>query len=54
MADEPDWEQRYIDLVEAVYDLYFAAYWSPDRDCDAAKLWETLRDAAGIKPGPDF
>lgn len=35
----------------AVYGLYFAARWSPDRFCEADKLWAELRDAAGITPG---
>lgn len=38
-------------LQSAVRKLYMAAYWSPDRDCDAAKLWEDVRDAAGIVHG---
>ena len=35
----------------AVRELYYAAYWSPDRNVDAQKLWENVRDAAGIEPG---
>lgn len=46
-----DWCQKYVDLAEAVRDLYNAAFWTPDRKCDEARLWETVRDAAGIKPG---
>jgi len=39
------------DLAEAVEKLYFAAHWTPDRECDAAALWTAVRDAAGIAPG---
>lgn len=35
----------------AVEALYFAAYWTPDRECEAQALWTELRDAAGIEPG---
>lgn len=38
-------------LRAAVERLYFAAYWSPDRVCDAYTLWADVRAAAGIKPG---
>jgi hypothetical protein len=38
-------------LIEAIEAVYFAAHWSPDRECDATKLWTELRDAAGITPG---
>ena len=38
-------------LLAAVHAIYFAAVWSPDRECDAQKLWTELRDAAGIAPG---
>ena len=48
---EREWQQRYIDLVEAVRDLYNAAYWIPDRACAADRLWFTVRNAAGIEPG---
>lgn len=38
-------------LVEAVRRLYYAAHWSPDRDVDAKKLWQDVRDAAGFESG---
>lgn len=38
-------------LEAAVYELYIAAHWSPDRDCDAEELWEAVRVSACIKPG---
>jgi hypothetical protein len=38
-------------LKKAVEELYFAAYWSPDRECDALGLWTAVRDAAKIAPG---
>lgn len=44
-------EQRYAQLHKAVTKLYFAAHWSPDRECDAEKIWTELRDAAGFAPG---
>jgi hypothetical protein len=46
-----DWFQKYVGLSEAVRDLYFAAHWSADRRCNHVKLWEAVRDAAGIPPG---
>lgn len=38
-------------LREAVDAVYYAAHWTPDRKCDAARLWTKLRDAAGLTPG---
>ena len=38
-------------LRKAVSDVYYAAHWTPDRPCDAGRLWTDLRDAAGLKPG---
>jgi hypothetical protein len=38
-------------LQEAVEKLYYAAYWAPDRYCDARKLWEDVRAAAGFEHG---
>lgn len=38
-------------IEEAVERLYYAAYWSPDRRCDAAELWTAVRDAAGLPAG---
>ncbi len=37
-------------LQGAARDLYFAAYWHPDRPVDEDGLWTSLRDAAGIEP----
>lgn len=45
------YEEKYKLLKSVVRDLYFAAVWSPDRECDAANLWEDVRDAAEIEPG---
>lgn len=42
---------EYEKLKKAVWDLYYAAYWSPDRPCDAKHLWEEVRNAAGLEPG---
>lgn len=43
---------KYEVLRDAVYRLYMAAYWTPDRVVpDGDKLWEAVRDAAGIPPG---
>jgi hypothetical protein len=44
-------EQRFSALVGAVGKLYYAAYWTPDRECEADLLWEKVRDAAGFAPG---
>jgi hypothetical protein len=38
-------------LRKAVSEVYYAAHWTPDRPCDAVKLWTDLRDAAGLTPG---
>ena len=38
-------------LREAVRELYYAAHWSPDRDCDAQRLWARVRNAAGFERG---
>lgn len=35
----------------AVISLYTAAHWTADRDVPAERLWEEVRDAAGILPG---
>lgn len=43
--------KKYETLVAAVKALYFAAYWSADRQVDEWALWTALRDAAGIEPG---
>lgn len=48
---EATMEQRYLQLHKAVTKLYFAAHWSPDRECDAEKIWTDLRNAAGFAPG---
>lgn len=38
-------------LRAAVEELYFAAYWAPDRPVDSDALWTKVRGAAGITPG---
>ncbi|HYE72609.1 MAG TPA: hypothetical protein VEF04_04725 [Blastocatellia bacterium] len=38
-------------LREAVRNVYYAAHWTPDRQCDAVMLWTELRDAAGFEQG---
>jgi hypothetical protein len=45
-------EQRHLDLQDAIEAVYFAAYWHPDRPVENEQaLWTVLRDAAGIEPG---
>lgn len=41
----------YETLRDAVRDLYYSAYWYPDRPCEAERLWTNVRDAAGFVPG---
>ena len=50
LQDMIDSNEAYIDLKQAVADVYFSAHWTPDRDVNE-DLWSRLRDAAGIKPG---
>jgi hypothetical protein len=50
MTDEPDWFQKYVDLAEAVRDLYAVAHRSARMAADEAALWEVARQAAGIAP----
>lgn len=38
-------------LLSAVHKVYYAAVWTPDRDCDAKALWTELRDAGGFPVG---
>ena len=40
-----------ITLREAVTRLYYAARWTADRPVDHKRLWEDVRDAAGLVPG---
>jgi hypothetical protein len=50
----PRWRkalQKYRKLRSAVEDLYYAANWTADRECDADALWTRVRDAAGFTPG---
>lgn len=42
---------RFEKLKAAIEALYYAAYWRPDRDCDAVSLWAAVRDAAELPPG---
>jgi hypothetical protein len=44
-------EEKVLRMQQAIDNLYFAAWWSPDRACDAARLWDELRDAAEIDEG---
>jgi len=44
-------ERKYVNLVEAVRDLYYAAYWSADRYMDEENLWARVRAAAGLEEG---
>lgn len=46
-----DYLTQLITLKSAVRDVYFAGYWHADRPVEEAKLWERLRDAAGINSG---
>jgi hypothetical protein len=48
---EENWKQKYEDLARAVENLYYSAHWRPDREVDSKTLWESVRDAAGLKPG---
>lgn len=49
-----NFEEKYRELSAAVEALYYAAYWRPDRECEAIKLWEGVRDAAGIPAGQSY
>lgn len=51
MAADEAAGRTYEGLREAVLALYNAAYWSADRECEAAALWEAVRERAGIEPG---
>lgn len=51
MEQKLDWVQMYVDLAEAVRDLYFAAHWTADRPVNEEMLWTAIREAAGIEPG---
>jgi len=51
MAADEAAGRTYEGLREAVIELYNAAFWIADRKCDGHRLWETVRDRAGIKPG---
>ena len=43
---------KYELLRDAVFKLYMAAVWFPDRPIVGGdKMWEEVRDAAGIPPG---
>jgi len=44
-------EEKVLRMQQAIDNLYFAAWWSPDRACDAARLWDELREAAEIDEG---
>lgn len=46
-----NWEEKYSSLKGSVEDLYYSAYWEPDRPVDSRSLWEKVRDAAGLVPG---
>lgn len=47
-----DHKLKYERLRDAVFNLYMAAFWTPDRPVpDGDKLWEIVRDEAGIPPG---
>jgi len=45
------WKARFLALETAARELYYAAHWYPDRECDANDLWMNLRDAIGLPPG---
>lgn len=38
-------------LKKAALELYYAGYWSCDRKCNEALLWENLREALGLPSG---
>jgi hypothetical protein len=52
--------RQYLDLLTAVGNVYYSGQWTADRPADEQKLWEELRDAAGLlhglspKPTPLF
>ena len=46
-----DMQVKYDHLCEVAAALYMAGYWTCDRPVDSMKLWQDLRDAAGIPPG---
>lgn len=48
---ESYWDQQFHHLVNAVYALYYSAYWKADRDVNENRLWADVRDAAGFTPG---
>jgi hypothetical protein len=50
-SGEDDALQQFRKLKIAVEELYYAAHWTPDRECDADDLWTRVRDAAGFTPG---
>ena len=41
----------YAKLEEACMNLYYAGYWSCDRECDEVGLWTALKNALGLKDG---
>lgn len=43
-------EEQLENLRQAVYELYFSAWWTGDRPTDDL-IWSKVRDAAGIPPG---
>lgn len=51
MAADEAAGRTYEGIREAVLALYNAAYWQADRECEAAALWEAVRERAGIEPG---
>ena len=51
VVDQPPQPTPQPTLIEAVRDLYYSAHWIPDRDVNAKRLWENVRDAAGFDRG---
>ena len=49
--ERDDLERKCMRMRLAIHAAYYAAWWIPDRECQAAMLWTELRDAAGIPPG---
>jgi hypothetical protein len=43
--------RQYIELMNAVHNVYYAAQWTADRTVNEKALWTELRDKAGFTPG---
>lgn len=41
----------YLRMYQAMGDLYYAAAWYADRQCNDVALWTNVRDVCGFIPG---